>query len=44
MSEFVKLDINVISGAALRWAIAVALGYTVEPANDNRLRVLDEGD
>lgn len=44
MGEFVKLDINDISGAALRWAMAVALGYTIEPANDKRLRVLDEGE
>lgn len=43
MGEFVKVDIRALSGAALRWAFACALGYNVEPANDTRLRVLDEG-
>lgn len=43
MTEFVKVDIKALSGAALRWAFACALGYNVEAANDTRLRVLDGG-
>lgn len=43
MGEFVKVDIRALSGAALLWAFACALGYNVEAANDTRLRVLEGG-
>lgn len=39
----VRLKVDALSGAALRWSLAIALGYNIEAGNDKRMRVLDDG-
>ena len=47
LNEAMKLEsvaINDLRGSALRWMVAVALGYVFERANDKgRIRVLENG-
>lgn len=39
----VRVKVDALSGAALRWSLAMALGYKIEAGNDKRMRVLDDG-
>lgn len=39
----VRVKVDALSGAALRWSLATALGYKIEAGNDKRMRVLDDG-